>query len=216
MRNKKNKMLFRMKKGVSFVEVMVVAAIMLILMLIALGAYNPIKMVNRGRDSQRKKDVARIKLAFEEYYNDNGCYPNQSVVDLLMVKSNCRSSVFSPWLNPWSCDPNGNPYQILVGDDNNCPKWYRIMALLENTDDSQISDQGVIDTTGETIPANYSASSQNAKTTSLFDYYCWQNGCYYLTPGGSCNWLQSCSGGNCFSGNCLDVCKVNCCGNDCN
>ena len=64
------------RKGFTLIELMVVVTILAIMSMILVGIINPIALVNRGRDARRKKDLARIKTAFEEYYNDKGCYPN--------------------------------------------------------------------------------------------------------------------------------------------
>jgi len=203
------------KKGVTLTEILIVMAILIVLIAAAIGAINPIGIFNRARDAQRKKDLNRIKISFEDYFNDKGCYPNKVMVDALINRINCGGRVFSPWLVPWPCDPDGSPYPIVAGDDDNCPKWYKVMTNLENPNDSQISYPGPSTLgSGATVPVNYSVSGGNAaKKKKVLGSTCWEGGCYYITT--SCNWVIGCVGDNCYSGRCVDECKIECCGVGC-
>lgn len=197
------------RKGITFIEIMVVVAILVLMIIGAVGALNPAELFNRARDAQRKKDLNRIKISFEEYFNDKGCYPDTTMVEKLGSKTNCETHVFLPWLSYWPCDPKGEAYKILIGDNVNCPKWYKVMTLLESKRDTQISSQGSIDSEPITT-ANYSVSSGNVPDEiETLGVTCWQGGCYYITS--SCNWIESCTGSNCYSGNCTPECKTKSC-----
>lgn len=135
-----------MKRGFTLVELIVVIAIVVVMAMIMIGIINPKSLVGRANDSRRKKDMSRIKVAFEEYFNDSGCYPSMELLSELSSSSSCGTQIFDKWgLNSWPCDPVTRlPYQIFVGrggevDNNmNCPDWYKIYALLENTKDTDI------------------------------------------------------------------------------
>lgn len=105
-----------------------------------IGIFNAIGIQNKARDAQRKKDLNRIKIAFEEYYNDKGCYPNSILKTKLVDKLNCgSSSVFVPYLTPWPCDPNGEPYRINLDHNNTlCPRTFNIGTFLENKKDKDL------------------------------------------------------------------------------
>ena len=103
------------RNGFTLVELLIVMAIIIILAIMMMGILNPAALVNKGYDAQRKKDLNRIKTSFEEYFNDNGKYPSGSLLLDLANKTNCKSNIFAPYLTPWPCDPNGNPYKIIVG-----------------------------------------------------------------------------------------------------
>ena len=124
-----------MKRGFTLIEFLVAMAILMIMVIFSVGALNPASMFARARDAQRKKDLGRIKVAFEEYFNDKGCYPSQTIINNL----DCGGTGFAPMLNPWPCDPIGvgKTYTILV-DSNSCSKSFKILTNLENTNDSQI------------------------------------------------------------------------------
>jgi prepilin-type N-terminal cleavage/methylation domain-containing protein len=202
------------RKGVTFIEIMVVITILAFLMIAAVKALNPAELINRAHDAQRKKDLNRMKISFEDYYNDKGCYPNRTMVDSLINKSNCGTDIFLPWLPKWPCDPKSEPYKILIGNDD-CPKWYKALAYLEGSSDPQIEQSGLgigktISPTDNSNPPNYSVYGGNVPDEiEELNPICWQGGCYYVTT--SCNWIKSCSGSNCYSGECIPECKTKSC-----
>lgn len=154
----------KIKRGLTLVEILVVMAILSVMIIATIIAIDPIGAMVKARDAQRKKDLNRIKVAFEDYMNDRNCYPNQSIVDSLSSAANCKSGIFSPWLTMWPCDPNGSPYPLVIGDDTNCPKWYKVMTYLENKKDTQISDQGGIGLSVG-VSVNYGVASGNVSNT---------------------------------------------------
>lgn len=217
------------KKGFTLVELMLVMAIMAILMIVVMGILNPNALVNRGKDARRKKDIGRIKVALEEYMNDNGCYPTQTIVDALQDESNCGKTVANfPQLAPWICDPNGNVYTILV-EEVSCPHWFKILTRLEDKDDVDIPADWYVNPsayhlgggslTGEDV--NYGMSSTNINWYEYeLDSSCTTEGdCYSITGSGNpppCGAVTSCTGANCYRSNsCKAICKVKCCGGSC-
>lgn len=61
------------KSGFTIVELLIVIVVIAILAAISIVAYTGIQQ--RGRDSQRKSDLASIGKAIELYHADNGVYP---------------------------------------------------------------------------------------------------------------------------------------------
>lgn len=154
----------KQQKAISLVEIVIVVAILMILMVIALGVFKPAAMVNRAQDAERKADLEKIKIAFEDYYNDKGCYPDYNqYVYKMFDKSYCDQDFFKPWLSKWPCDPDGEAYPIIVSAGNgseDCPKLFKVMAKLENKSDPNLYNQGPMEE-GFTEVANYSVSSPN-------------------------------------------------------
>jgi len=228
----RTKMKNKRKKGFSLVEILISMSIVVILTVGFLMTINPIAQVNKARDAQRKKDVKKIGASFEEYFNDNGCYPDAYVASL-NDKSNCNSStVFAPWLTPWKCDPRGEPYQVMVGGGSpGCAKWFKVLVKLENVGDLDIPElyrpgswRGV--RMGRPVDFNYGTSSTNISWNDTSHCELTREGstengairCFYVHEfdGCSAGRADGCRGPNCFLDyNCTSTCRVSCCGNGC-
>lgn len=218
------------KQGFTLVEIMIVVTIIVILIIIAVGIFNSTGIFDKARDAQRKKDLGRIKVAFEEYLNDKGCYPDKSIVDQLNSTANCNKGVFAPWLNSWPCDPNKTAYKVIVENPlySKCNNWYKVVTKLENENDTAIPAGWAYLTSfvvgGEITSksVNYGVSSPNV---SWFDVAnnpecAAYGGCYYKPdPQGQPNVCNSagtgCVGPNCYLGTCSLSCQVACCGIGC-
>ncbi|MBP6989200.1 prepilin-type N-terminal cleavage/methylation domain-containing protein [Candidatus Shapirobacteria bacterium] len=212
-----------MKRAITLVEVLIVMAIIAIMAIILIGILKPTAIMNKAIDAQTKKDLGRMKVAFEEYFNDNGCYPNQTKLAELMEKSNCYSStIFIPWINKWPCDHEGNPFVIQIGNDINCPKWFKILTKLNNELDVDIPKTWYVGDplgSGEKIAVNYGVTSTNiGLVDEIIDSDCTRAGsCFYEDSQGHCQSLganESCSSPNCFLGYCRDECRVSHCGDE--
>lgn len=224
--------------GFTLVEVLLVMAILMILVVTMVGTIDPIALVGKGKDARRKKDLGRIRVALEEYFSDKGCYPPQTMIDDLGNQSNCNSGIFQPWLSNWPCDPDGQPYIIIISSvDTSCSRWFKILTNLENRNDADIPEgwyelgdtYHVGDGTYGVNDVNYGTSSTNVNWYDfVLDPSCeWHaedhsdDLCYVRSPDGLCNGApdNQCSGSNCYAlNNCRvsDICKVNCCGLACN
>jgi prepilin-type N-terminal cleavage/methylation domain-containing protein len=158
------------KSGFTLVELVVVMAILAIIIVITVGVFNPVAQMNKVYDVRAKKDVNRIKIAFEEYANDNkGCFPivNESGDPLgLLSDAGCNTDAFAPWLSTWPCNPKGKHYLIYT-EPKACPSWFKVATKLDNLKDMDIP-VGISPSTvmgGEItgLTANYGASSTNIK-----------------------------------------------------
>jgi len=167
---RRQEMCFKKKeRGFTLVEILIVMVIFLILAVALVSSFDPIATIAKAYDTRRKKDLGRIKIAFEEYFSDKGCYPTQDRVDELMDSDNCFGDVFSPWLPRWSCNREGKTYDVVVGgNDVNCPSWFKLLTNLENRLDEDIPE-GWYNLVGFTFgdgsygieDANYGVSSTN-------------------------------------------------------
>ncbi len=216
-----NKGYIYLQKGLTLVELLVVLIILAILMVMMIGNFNPVAVINRGKDAQRKKDLAKIKVAFEEYYNDKGCYPNKELIDSL----DCKTNDFIPWITSWPCDPNGSKYVIMV-DSSNCPRWFKAMTNLQYKKDKDIPEDWynwkysenvrIGDGTLQAGEINYGVSSTNVlwyefslppECNTAFKQ------CYIIPGPGRCNALPL--GVNHYDvyvqQDCLPQCQVSCC-----
>ncbi|MFA6518677.1 MAG: prepilin-type N-terminal cleavage/methylation domain-containing protein [Candidatus Shapirobacteria bacterium] len=208
-----------MRKGFSLVEIMIVIAILAIMMVIMVMTINPIAMIQRGTDARMKKDLSRIRVAFEEYRNDKKTFPNNSAPDFLvnklMDRANCGTGIFAPWLNSWPCDPHGNPYKIMV-EENSFPQWFKVLTKLDNKKDADIP-AGREDKT-----YNYGVSSTNVLWYDLAGCKRTLGGsgdqegvpqCYIKRGLGCGHVAVGCLGESCYADDaCSPFCQTDCCG----
>jgi len=80
----------RLTRAFTLFEVILVITLILILVGLAFWVFR--HQLAKGRDAKRKDDLEKIRLAFEDYYNDHGCYPDPAILE------NCGSDLLSPYL----------------------------------------------------------------------------------------------------------------------
>lgn len=124
------------KKGFSLIELVIVMAILAILLIVSMMSWR--RQMEKARDAQRKEDLQRISIAFEEWYSDFGCYPPETILN------NCGGAELAPYLDKIPCDPvTREPYQYIVDEDNPaCYESYKILAMMANDNDPGIAGLG--------------------------------------------------------------------------
>ena len=210
----------RLNLGFTLVELLIVITIIIVMAVMLVGIFNAIGLTNKARDARRKKDLNRIKISFEEYFNDKGSYPSYDLLQKLKDKNNCGKNIDDfPYLKPWPCDPNGVPYKVMVGVNK-----FTATTYLENKEDKDIPSYPTI------VDANYGVSSSNILwyDGSIYDDGCILSECHeYKYVGSPVYWscsdarVSGCIGDNCFlkdrfGRTCDGDCKVRCCGLLCN
>lgn len=122
----------RRKNGFTMIELLAVIAIIAVLILAFLFLFRG--QLSKAQDAKRKDDLEDIKLAFEDYFNDNGCYPPATILD------QCGSRNLYPYLSKIPCDPvSQEPY--VYEPAANC-SGYRVFTILDFKEDPQISKIG--------------------------------------------------------------------------
>ena len=128
------------KQGFTLIEVLMVIALIALLSVAVYAGYA--RQLSRARDAQRKDDLEKLKVAFEDYYNDNACYPDFNLF------TQCGSSVMLPYLREIPCDPyDDQPYRYFTFGGDAC-RGYRVLVQLENTNDPNIASSGCDKTNG--------------------------------------------------------------------
>lgn len=133
----------KLKSGFTLVELLVVIGVLGVLATGLLIAINPAAMIARGRDSQRKNDLANIQDALTRYSIDNGGYPITSG----WVYSTAAGTSWIPGLSsymkvvpkdpknnaagPWTA--SGTYYSYAYRSTNG--KHYNLVANLESPKD---------------------------------------------------------------------------------
>ncbi|HEX9817274.1 MAG TPA: prepilin-type N-terminal cleavage/methylation domain-containing protein [Patescibacteria group bacterium] len=126
--------------GFSLIEILVITAVIAVLGAVLLAGYS--RQLSRSRDAQRKDDLSQLRVVFEDYYNDNACYPD------LTIFETCGSSALTPYLKEIPCDPQDQePYVYFSLGGNEC-RGYRVLVQLENTNDPNIESMGCDATNG--------------------------------------------------------------------
>lgn len=91
-------------KAFTLVELLVAMTIIMVLTIVAVVNYGSVQ--KNARDSKRKSDLEKVRVALEMYRQDNdGCYPDTPVSDL----------VSSGYLDVFPSDPFGYVYWYDAG-----------------------------------------------------------------------------------------------------
>lgn len=140
--------------------VVVIISILAILFLLVSWKRN----IYRAQDAQRKTDIASIRRAFEEYYNDNGCYPS------MVILNSCEGDALAPYLAKIPCDPTTQePYKYQPDSETNLCMGNRVCAKLQDWADPDITTLG--------------CHPQNGCGWGAFWNYCLATGTTVTAPG---------------------------------
>lgn len=160
--------------GFTLLEMTLVVAIMGILATVAIGAY--LASQQKGRDAQRKSDLAQVVRALEGYVADHGTYPGETGKRLAACGGTGDETCgwgeeFSDengtvYMKRLVKDPSGSQYYVYeVSSDR---KQYQLYALLENRNDpARGSYSQVCATTG--AKCNYGVASSNATPSEVLE-----------------------------------------------
>jgi prepilin-type N-terminal cleavage/methylation domain-containing protein len=217
----------RKQSGITLIEVLIAVCIIAVLAAMFFSGYTT--QLKKSRDGKRKADMQKIKTSFEDYYNDNGCYPtNVSVFDNCGSTSAYEEGGFSPWLASVPCDPLDAPYQVVIPEAV-CPSQFSIFTNMEYLRDpdvrandcfsgcgdynfgyssDNINPSDLVAPSGEGEPTNTPAPT--ATPTTVIDC---GSGCYRLDAiEQTCNGdVGSCTAPNCYVGQCNPSCEVDVC-----
>lgn len=129
------------KQGFTLIEILVVVTIIILLAVAALIAYQ--NQLVKAHDARRKEDLRKFKIAFEDYYNDTGCYPTEEFWN----NCTCGSACFAPYMDVFLCDPVTKEkyyYKVAIDEEGNpapC-KGYLLYAKLQFRGDGDIAAVG--------------------------------------------------------------------------
>ena len=117
-----------MKRGFTLIELLTVITIVAILAVLGLtGLTNQTK---KARDGRRKSDLKILSTAFEDYYNDHGSYPPNTIL------SPCGGNQLKPSLDQaMPCDPLTRQPYCYIADSSGRSQNIRILTALENRAD---------------------------------------------------------------------------------
>lgn len=123
--------------GISMIESLSVIALIALLLIAGLTQY--VRQLPKARDGRRKADLQELKVGFEDYYNDNQCYPP------VCALSDCTEVLRGYVQANIPLDPkNKTPYVYIPYPNSSGPTCggYRVLVALEKEEDSDISRLG--------------------------------------------------------------------------
>uniref|UniRef100_A0A7V3J9E7 Type II secretion system protein n=1 Tax=candidate division CPR3 bacterium TaxID=2268181 RepID=A0A7V3J9E7_UNCC3 len=123
-----------MKKGFTLIELLVVIAIIGILAAMILASLSGTR--SKARDATRKSDLRQVKLALEQYYQDQS--PNQYYNAPTAVNLSNLSSTLAPtYIKSLPADPiNSGSYVYMYKSSGTTPDNYVIYTALENSNET--------------------------------------------------------------------------------
>ena len=116
-------------KGFTLIELLIVIGVLGVLATVLLIIIDPVKQLQRARDTKRKANIAQIQQALELYRADRNVYPGS----LPLCNGNLIVSGVT-YLRGMPCDPKDGTAYVYTPSASPILS-YTIRACLENTSD---------------------------------------------------------------------------------
>jgi len=178
-------------KSFTLMEITIVLAILILITTALFVFFNPMKEIQRGQDTKRKKELNIMRKTYEDYYTDHNCYPQPTAVCYKdQDQTYCpicgdKGGNLPPYLSALPCDPQSPEKEYLYQTDgSDCPQFYKIYAFLVTSDQKSLFKS-----------YNYAVSSGNvaldpyptvADPNRTDQYACYTEGCTYCCSGNAC------------------------------
>jgi prepilin-type N-terminal cleavage/methylation domain-containing protein len=217
----------KIEASFTLIELLIVIALIAILATAAIILFNPMQQIGKSQDAKRKSDLNMLNKAFEEFYNDKGCYP--TAADVCYDSAINEGSFFSchicdkhpdfPYLNQLPCDPQSPKKEYYyIYNKETCPTWYHIYSKFSTKNDPQSISLGC--QSGACGPAprgyDYGVSSPNTSLYADTAFICLdkddENNKVCITCGNSyaqCTTNEACKDYNQYYFTSLDCCNQN-------
>lgn len=135
-------------RGFSLAELLVVLVVISLLAVLGLLAFQ--NQMIRGQDAKRKADFAKLRVLFEDYYNDHDCYPQMATWNAYNCLDGSGGQFFAPYLQGQKipCDPVTNERYLYITIPESVPanisacSGYKLFAALGNKADPDIPGSG--------------------------------------------------------------------------
>lgn len=213
-------------KGFTLMEIMIVMALIALLLLAGIIFLNPRKQLNLAKDTKRKGDLALMKKAIEEFYNDKNRYPrpNEVCYDSVAGATSCNIcglELASPTTGlakymKIPCDPShrGDKNYLYQVNSETTPTWYRIYADFDDDNDPSSVTLGCFYGCGPApyFAYSYGVSSQNVALETN-ENECADSGFLYRIVNYSCDNCSSYGSNQCPPGVQLYIdpmCRIKC------
>ena len=130
------------QKGFTLMELMLV--MMVIAILAVVGGTNWWWQMGKARDSTRKTDLEKLRIAMLNYNGDKTCFPDPADVT-------CGSKTLAPYIDEVPCEPNGASYYY---ERPSCDKFI-IFSKLDYENDIAIREKNCTVGCGPNYAYNY-------------------------------------------------------------
>lgn len=147
-----------MRRGFTLIEIIIVITI-LGLMASLIMFNNLTASLRSGRDSKRKQDLYKLTQVMEDYYNDNGSYPQAGPDGT--INNTPWGGPFAPYTDRLPQDPKSPVQNYLYQTDSSGQNYFALYAKLENTKDSDIEKVGCENGCGPGLAYSYVVHSTN-------------------------------------------------------
>lgn len=181
-------------KGFTLIEILIVVAILGLILVAVLMSMRTQRQ--KAEDARVKADLERLRIAFEDYYNDNNCYPPATMFD---AAADCNSTALAPYMTNIPCDPRTEEPYVIEYVGGEC-SGFRLYGLLNNSSDPSATAL-CSDSTGYEGAENYGVSSSNTTVTIHCNLAANAASPFPSTIPGSyaCQWTQDPNGRVCKS-----------------
>ena len=132
--------------GFTLIELLIVVAIVALLGVALMFGLQ--LQLARSRDARRKADLEKLRIVFENYYNDHNCYPPTDVFfngGSAPDGALCGKPLpaLQPYLDKVPCDPDTQvPYAYYSPNGKTICEGYRLYTKLEDSNDQGIPRVG--------------------------------------------------------------------------
>lgn len=145
--------------GFTLIEFLVVVTIVGVLTAGTIYTFDPFSQLKRGKDAERRDDLAQIKNAVEAYYQDNNCYPTSIPFGSSWTSG---STVYMQKVpqDVTCASPSGYCYQYITdtGAPNNCPQWNVLFARLSEPTSQSNSICPLSSINSSCVPQDYDSN----------------------------------------------------------
>ena len=185
----------KLRAGFTLTELLIVITLIAILTIAGLAMYQ--LQIAKSYDAIRKRDLNNLKIAFEHYYSDHACYPDDNILD------NCGGADLAPYLPKIPCDPEtGLPYTLNLDLPAGCAQEFAIYAELTNESDPQILCNG------QYVVFSPNANQNEIELACEGETFC--TGGYYGCVQGSCVLVNAVEKPSCSPWFCSTNCQSAC------
>ncbi|OGH10190.1 MAG: hypothetical protein A2152_02765 [Candidatus Levybacteria bacterium RBG_16_35_6] len=138
-------------RGTFLIEFLIAISVMSIL---AFGTYVSVyPQVVKAQDAKTKVDLNSVRSAFQEYYDDQYCFPTALPTCGTELKVGTKT-----YFKNFPCNSDHTSYTYET-DNTSCPHWYKITTNLKNNNDQSIDAVHCREGCGPVCQNNYGVSA---------------------------------------------------------